>query len=334
MPHQDHRSEAADLATAPELDGAELMAGRAEGAEASTEHEGAVAVLGPALPRNPWRHVFHAVKAALACALALGIDSLTGNPDHVTSTFVAVLAVSPVVLLGLRRSLDQVAGSVLGGIFGGAAMLAGLSIHLGIPLAVALSILSCFACGFGRGYPVAAFTALFVQAVPFGDAADTLEVRMLAVATAAASAFLVNVLVSAAAYESIFRRRLRFAEATVSALLVRAADEGPKVVRDGFPMLTELSEELNLAIGELRVRRSSSERLLEGQRRIEDLRRLLHLVLDLAYRLEEEGQPPDALQPWLRWLTQPGGTPPSVPASLAATTSRIRRLGKTLRSQN
>ena len=289
-------------------------------------------MLGPALPRNPWRHVFHAAKAALACALALGIDSLTGNPDHVTSTFVAVLAVSPVVLMGLRRSLDQIAGSLLGGLFGGGAMLAGLSLGLGIPLAVALSILACFACGFGRGYPVAAFTALFVQAVPFGDAAATLEVRMLAVATAAVSAFLVNVVVSAAAYENIFRRRLRFAESTVSALLVRAADEGPEVVREGFPVLAELSEELSLALGELRVRRSSSERLLEWQRRAEDLRRLLHLVLDLAYRLEEEGLPRDALQPWLRWLTQAGGTPPPVPASLEMTTSRIRRLGKTLRS--
>ena len=299
----------------------------------SPDHLGSMAVLGSQLPRNPWRYVFHAGKAALACALALWIDRSTGNPDHVTSTFVAVLAVSPVVLMGLRRSLDQVAGSLLGGAFGGAAMLTGLDLGLGIPLAVGLAVLSSFALGFGRGYPVAAFTALFVQAVPRGDAVDTLEVRMLAVATAAVSAFVVNLVVSAAAYESIFRRRIRFAEATISALLVRAAEEGPKVVRQGFPLLAELEEELALAIGELKVCRASSVRFHDMRRRVDDLRRLLHLILDLAYRLEEEDLPPDCLQPWLRWLVRPGGDPPPVPPALAATTSRIRRLGKTLRAE-
>ena len=57
-------------------------------------------------------------------ALALGFDALTGNPDHVTSTFVAVLSVSPVVLMGLKRSLEQVCGSLLGGVCGTAAALA------------------------------------------------------------------------------------------------------------------------------------------------------------------------------------------------------------------
>ncbi|MEM8996230.1 MAG: hypothetical protein AAGF23_15690 [Acidobacteriota bacterium] len=124
--------------------------------KADAEHLGALAILGPRPPRLPLRYFFLAGKAAAACAVALLIDGLTGNPDHVSSTFVAVLAVSPVVLMGLRRSFDQIAGSALGGLLGAGAMLAGLDLGVGIPVAVGLSILAAFALGFGRGYTVAA----------------------------------------------------------------------------------------------------------------------------------------------------------------------------------
>ena len=162
----------------------------------SGDHQGSLAILGAPLPRNPISRIFLATKAAAACALALAIDSFTNNPDHVTSTFVAVLSVSPVVLMGLRRSFEQVVGSLLGGLWGTAAALAGLTMGVGIPVAVGAAILSCFLVGFGHGYAVAAFAALFVQAVPRGDPITTLEVRFLAVATAALAAFLVNVFVS------------------------------------------------------------------------------------------------------------------------------------------
>ena len=131
-------------------------------------HRGVTAILGPPLPSNPLRSVFLALKAGAACALALLFDALTGNPDHVSSTFVAVLSVSPVVLMGLRRSLDQVVGSVVGGLWGAGCMLLGLTPGLGIPLAVAAAVYSAFLFGFGRGFAVAAFSAMFVQAVPFG----------------------------------------------------------------------------------------------------------------------------------------------------------------------
>ena len=284
------------------------------------------------MPRNPVSRVFLAGKAAAACALALLIDALTGNPDHVTSTFVAVLSVSPVVLMGLRRSFEQVAGSLIGGLWGTAAALAGIYAGIGIPLAVGAGILSCFLIGFGRGYPVAAFSALFVQAVPWGDPLATLEVRLLAVATAAVAAFLVNVLVSSIAYRNIFRRRLRYAEATVSKLLIAAAETGPQAVRAGFPMLGELEEQLQAARDELHWRRAeATDSWLAGiSYRAGVLRRLLHLVLDLSSLLEENGRPPDAAQPWLRWLIASGGTEPEVPPILAGTTRRIRRIGQTL----
>lgn len=297
------------------------------------EHRGAVAVLGPPWPRNPLSRLFLAAKATAACGLALLADAVTGNPDHVTSTFVAVLAVSPVVLMGLRRSLDQVVGSLVGGAWGTAALLAGLGLGGGIPLAVGAAVLTAFLLGFERGYTVAAFTALFVQAVPRGSPLETLEVRLLAVATAAASAFAVNVALSAAAYKSIFRRRLRYAEATASALLVRAAEQGPAVARAGFPVLATLEEEILLALEELRWRRARGTEtwLLGILERVRTLRRLLHLVLDLVYRLDEEGLPGDAMQPWLRWLIGEGGREPEVPPPLVAATRRIRALGKTLR---
>ncbi len=303
-------------------------------ASASGVHRGSKAVLGPPLPRNPLSRLFLAGKAAAACALALSLDALTGNPDHVTSTFVAVLSVSPVVLMGLRRSLDQVVGSVVGGLWGGGAMLLGLGPGIGIPLAVGAAVLTAFGLGFERGYTVAAFSALFVQAVPWGGPLATLEVRFLAVGTAAASAFMVNLLFSAAAYRNIFRRRMRFAEATVSTLLSRAAEEGPAVVRSGFPVLAALEAELALATEELRFRRArKTEAWIAGlTQRAANLRRLLHLVLDLVYRLEEEGLPEDTMQEWLRWLVQEGEGEPEVPSELVATTRRIRELGKTLRS--
>jgi hypothetical protein len=296
-------------------------------------HLGAVAVLGAPLPRNRQRWFFLAAKSAAATLAALAADRLTGNPDHVTSTFVAVLCVSPVVLMGLRRSLDQVAGSLIGGTLGTLAALALPGPFLGIPLAVGGAVLTSFALGFGRGYTVAAFTALFVQAVPRGTPLETLEVRLLAVATGAAAAFLVNVLVSSTAYRGIFRRRLRFAEATVSALLIRAAEQGPRVVQAGFPVLAELEHELAQARGELGWRRTGAGRewIEELRDRSARLRRLLHLVLDLEYRIEEEGLPRDAVQEWLRWLVREGGPEPPLPEPLAPTAGRIRRLGRLLR---
>ena len=299
----------------------------------NSPHLGTLTVLGPPLPRNPWSRVFLAAKAAAACALALFFDSLTGNPDHVTSTFVAILSISPVVLMGLRRSFEQVIGSLIGGLCGTAAAALDLGPQTGIPLAVGIAILLCFVVGFGHGYLVAAFSAMFVQAVPRGEPLDTFEVRLLAVATAAIAAFLVNTLVSSVAYRSIFRRRLRFAEATVSKLLLAAAEQGPTAVRAGFPLLGELETQLQAARDELRWRRSrTTASWLAGiAYRTAVLRRLLHHVLDLSYLLEEEGLPPDASQPWLRWLVHPGDAEPPVPEPLRETTRRIRRIGRTLR---
>ena len=126
------------------------------------------------MPRNPWSKFFLSIKAGLAAAAALAIDHLTGNPDHVSSTFIAVVCVAPVVLIGLERARDQVMGSAIGGTAGTLAALAGLPPELGIPVAVTVGVAVCFAFGFGEGYLLASFAALFVQAVPFGYPVMTL----------------------------------------------------------------------------------------------------------------------------------------------------------------
>ena len=138
---------------------------------------------------------------------------------------------------------------------------------------------------------------------------------------------------SSIAYRNIFRRRLRYAEATVSKLLIAAAETGPLAVRAGFPVLAELEEQLQSARDELRWRRAeATESWLAGiSYRAGVLRRLLHQVLDLSYLLEEHGLPPGAAQPWLRWLIAPGDAEPEVPPPLAGTTRRIRRIGRTLK---
>jgi|CXWL01.1.fsa_nt_gi uncharacterized membrane protein YgaE (UPF0421/DUF939 family) len=224
------------------------------------EHRGVLAVLGSPRARNRTGWLFQAGKSGMACFLALLLDAWLSNPDHVTSTFVAVLCISPVVLLGIRRARDQVAGSLLGGVWGTALAALGLAPLVGVPLAVAGGVLSSHALGFSRGTAIAAFTALFVQIVPRGGPLATFGVRLLAVGIGVAAASAVNVVVSAFAYRSIFERRLRQAEATVAALLVAAAREGPAAAHAGFGLIDELETELELAHGELTVRRAAATR--------------------------------------------------------------------------
>ena len=169
---------------------------------------------------NPF---FLAVKAALACVLALALCSLVGNPDTVSAGFVAVLCVSPTVLMGLRRAGGQLLGSALGGVLGVAMSALELPTWLGVPIAVAASVRLVYALGFEAAYPVAAFSALLIQSGSIGSPAEALEHRVVAVVIAAASGFLVNLVVSGLAYEEIFGRRLAIVERQVFRLLPDAA---------------------------------------------------------------------------------------------------------------
>ena len=123
---------------------------------------------------------FMVLKAALACAIALSLDELLGNPDHVTSTFVAVLCMSPTVLIGLRNAWAQVIGSLVGGLWGTLVNLLGLTPIVGLPIAVGASIASTFGLRISSGYPVAAFTARFMILVQQATPLETFETRFLA----------------------------------------------------------------------------------------------------------------------------------------------------------
>ena len=249
---------------------------------------------GSPLPRNRWSRLFLALKAGLAAGLALAFDHLTGNPDHVSSTFIAVVCVSPVVLIGLRRARDQVMGSAIGGTCGTLAALAGLSPELGIPIAVSVGVLLCFAAGFGEGYLLASFAALFVQAVPFGSPIPTLGIRGLAVCTGALSGLVINVLVSALAYRSIFTRRLRDAESAVAHLIQQALEQGLGVARSGLPYLLGLSQELDAARQELELRKDPAEWADALRDRLQCLVQLLRLMLELEDQARYHDLPPSA----------------------------------------
>ncbi len=255
---------------------------------------------GSPLPRNKWSRLFLALKAGLAAGLALAFDHLTGNPDHVSSTFIAVVCVSPVVLMGLRRARDQVMGSAIGGTCGTLAALAGLAPEVGIPLAVSTGVLICFAAGFGEGYLLASFAALFVQAVPFGSPLPTLGIRGLAVCTGALSGLVINVLVSALAYRSIFTRRLRDAESAVVLILQRALDQGPQAAKTGLPYLLGLSQELDAARQELEMRNEPLEWVDELRNRLQCLERLLRLLLELEDQARHHGLPSSTAREALR----------------------------------
>ncbi len=271
---------------------------------------------------NPW---FLTLKAALATLLALLLDALTGNPDSVSSTFIAVLCVSPTVLMGLRRALTQMAGSVAGGLWGAGLAALGAPLLVGVPVAVGGALLTTFALRLGTAYPVAAFSALFLQAVPRGGPVETLEVRLLAVATAAVSGFLVNVLVSGGAYRGIFGRRLVKATSLVRAALARAARGGPDAVVAVWATLATLEGELDLAVEDLRWRgREALRARLEGHRRAAaGLREALHLACELYYLAREDAGTAQGVADLAAWLEAPGDDPPAVPEGIAGPADRL-----------
>lgn len=268
---------------------------------------------------NPF---FLAGKAGAACALALLASMTLSAPDLVTAAFVAVLCCSPGALMGLRTSFEQLAGSALGGAFGTLAVMSELPLVAGVSLAVTLAILCTHAIGFARGTVAAAFTALFVQIVTFGQPLDTFGYRMEAVGIAALSAFVVNVAVSAFFYQSLFRKRLQKAKGRVDELLIQAGEHGPGVMYSVFALLTQLEVELSQAMRELSWRRNESTKAVLEEMRTELLwlRNYVHLIVDLELCAEDQ---PEELLDFLRWLKETAGPAPALSGAAAATRDRI-----------
>lgn len=267
-----------------------------------------------------------AIKAGLACMVTLVIDHLTGNPDHVSSTFIATLCVSPTALMGLRRASQQLLGSLLGGLWGTLVALLGLATVVSIPFAVTGALLTSFILRLGLAYPVVAFTALFVLAVPRGDPFNTFLVRIVAVLTGTFAGFLVNVLVSGRAYRQIYQRRLNLARALILEQLPTAVDRGFEGVLGAFNGLAQLEEELELAAEELRWRRNTEQhpQVILIWRQVERLHELLHLMCEMhveAHRADLlRTEAPRAFATWLRAAD---GDPPPIAPVFEDTASRL-----------
>lgn len=250
---------------------------------------------------------FIVIKAILACSVALLLDYLLGNPDHVSSTFVAVLCVSPTVLIGLRNAWAQIMGSILGGIWGTAANLIGLLPWVGLPLAVGGAIATTFAFRVPGGYPVASFTALFMILVPFEDPLNTFGTRFLALFIAALSSFLVNTIVSAMLYKSIFERRLTRVENFVFDSLEAVLAGDMQRADASFALLNVLEQQLRQTLFELHLRRSwelhkeLNQKLVYTQR----LHYFLHLIWDLSHLYREEQISDQTIAPFLTWIQTP-----------------------------
>lgn len=277
--------------------------------------------------------VFLSGKSAAACALALLFAQALADPDLVTASFVAVLCCSPGALMGLRTSAEQMAGSVLGGIFGTLGAVLALPLALGVPVAVGLAVLCTHSIGFHRGTVAAAFTALFLQLVSFGEPLETFAYRLGAVGIAGLSAFVVNVAASSLFYESLFQKRLNRLTVHIDDLLHHASENGPAALVVIFPLLTELRGQLRQAIREVRWRKNvgAEGKLVAISERVVWLEDLVHLVVNLQYSLDADD--PD-LRGFLSWLPDQEGPAPQLPAPAGQSRERIIRLLEEARSND
>jgi uncharacterized membrane protein YgaE (UPF0421/DUF939 family) len=250
---------------------------------------------------NPLFMVF---KAILACVLALMLDQLLGNPDHVSSTFVALLCLTPTVSMGLLNARAQIISGLLGALFGTGLNLLGWPMELALPLAVGLAIGSSFALRMGAGYSTAAFSALFVVLVHFHSPAQTLGVRVLSLSIAALSSFLVNALVSALIYRDIFTERMGKVEKQLYAVLPAVIAGHGEQADQVFELLAVLKQQMNQTLQELAFRRDwqTHAQVLALRKRAQLLNYLLHLVWDLAWLQAEEGLEGAEVEAFVAWI--------------------------------
>lgn len=278
---------------------------------------------------------FLAVKAALAALLALALNHLLANPDAVSASFVAVLCVSPTLLMGLRRAGQQLIGSLLGGMCGCLAMLAGVAPELGIPLAVGLSVFASLRLGFELAWPATAFSALFLQAVPRGTPMETFGVRLLSIGIAACSGLLVNAIVTAGSYGPLFARRLRVIEAHARHALQAAGRGETAACEATLALLARAADEWRSALRELGWRGQPvlAGRLRSGALRLATWQRVLRGVLELCSAASEAGVPMEDRARLCAWLQRPAAPlPESVPEALAPWLERLGGLCRELDS--
>ena len=227
------------------------------------------------------------ISAGAAWAICVGL----GIPDPVSAAFVAVVCTSPTVLSGLRRALDQGIGSVAGAVLAIAVTYAALPPFIALTLAVGGAVALVRAVGFGSGYPVAAFTAIYMYLVPFGGPLETAWVRMAAIIAGASAAIGVNTVLSAAFYRRLFARRLVLAARSLADHLEALCSEDADQLLGVFPVLAIVTAELADADRELLLRRSQGEldEIAGLRRQARALTRIAHFARDLTLTVEEQG---------------------------------------------
>ncbi|CAN5581071.1 hypothetical protein BH09MYX1_BH09MYX1_40120 [soil metagenome] len=230
--------------------------------------------------------LFLALKAALAASVAVLLTRLFHVSDQLSAGFVAVACVSPTAYAGLKRGAQHAFGSALGG-----GIATALTLILPAPLAPAivlvsvfLAVLACMRLKMASAYGVAAFSAVYVVALPFVSATIAVETRLASVAIGIGVATITNLGVSAIFGERIIERRMRLArERIADALADRKGDAADARFETAFTLVAELRTDLEAAQRELLgssfgARRAAARHIAEAIR----FRRLLHVTKTLV----------------------------------------------------
>lgn len=250
------------------------------------------------------------LKAATAAALGALLAHLTKVPDALSSSFIALVCVTPSAYAGLRRGIEQLGGAVIAGAIT-ALMFAIWPYAHGDPhvaivvfASVAVTTGACLRLRWEGGHLTAGFTTLYLTLLPFPDFATAMRVRLLAVLLGITAATVVNGAVSVVAARGILARRIRRARAAVAEPLrvtARACAEGAS--REGldaryalaFAVVVELRRDLGGLAREVTlpsraaVRREARE-AFETAARLEEVS---HLGKHIALLLED-GDIPEA----------------------------------------
>jgi len=271
---------------------------------------------------------FLAIKSGFACSLAYLLDILIGNKDHLSSVFVAMLCVSPTILMGLKRSWAQLTGSLMGGVTATILLFFDMPQIVSLFLSVTLAIFLAVSFKQWLGYQVAGFTALYILVLPGGTPLATLEARMVALLIGSFSGFIINLTISSLDYRRIFTKKILVIEKVISKLLVEAVEKGPGHLRQGFNFTSKLEQEMHIAWGELKVRRSSKslKEINQLWERLHQYSHFLHLIIALDYLSEEIEVDIKKVKLYLKWLCNKEGDPPRLPPEMELVSKKLNVL--------
>eukprot|EP01089_Gocevia_fonbrunei_P023074 TRINITY_DN9573_c0_g1_i1.p1 TRINITY_DN9573_c0_g1~~TRINITY_DN9573_c0_g1_i1.p1 ORF type:complete len:424 (+),score=57.25 TRINITY_DN9573_c0_g1_i1:42-1313(+) len=209
---------------------------------------------------------FIAIKATVALIVAILSDLyITDNPDQVSSTFAALICISPSPLMGLKNSWDNGVGSAIGTFWGIVLQIImyygteNLPQYAAVGTAVFFSVYTCWMLNQIQTYATAGFSALYVVLIPYGTPWITLRVRVIALASGFLVAFILNFLDSFLFLNFAFKRRVTIVYCSVYSALGRALSQdkaGRKhtasAMEAEFGMISRLQDELGVARLELK----------------------------------------------------------------------------------